>query len=90
MLNFENPKIAAVVEQKLLDKSGFCNKADCSTEGRAHSLSHYGFPLTISKHLSAGSQKSILTKVVECGVGRLSAKNFRQVLTQASPARHLC
>jgi len=62
-----------------LDKSGFRSKADFSTEGRAHSLSHYGPPLTISKHLSAGSRKSILTKVAEHGAGRLSAENFRQV-----------
>lgn len=79
MLNFKNPKIVSVVEQKLLDRNGFHNKVGCSTEGSAHSLSDCGLCLTISKHFSERSRKSILTKVVECPAGRLSAEKFRQL-----------
>lgn len=39
ILNFRNPKIVSVVEQKRLP-----NKVGCSTEGSAHSLSDFVLP----------------------------------------------
>lgn len=48
VLNLENPKKASVVEQKQLHKGGCCSEADCCTEGKAHSLSCWGPPLTTS------------------------------------------
>lgn len=54
ILNFRNPKIVSVVEQKLLDRNGFPNKVGCSTEGSAHSLSDFVL------HFAERSGKSIL------------------------------
>lgn len=73
ILNFRNPKIVSVVEQKLLDRNGFPNEVGCSTEGSAHSLSDFVL------HFAERSGKSILTKVVQCPAGRLSVEKFRQL-----------